>query len=216
MGSYDCYCAFCSGPLACYVTLGSRAKGALRHRKRHVKNKRRELAGEVIEERKLTGGVPPHKADGSDEQNEGGGAIQPESLPPDANGPSSGNEITEGADSHHTDSDTEMNSEPDDAANEHTSQNNESDADINLDHADWDGNEDESDFDNEHSYDPNIITKKDIKWLLNCRSLGFNPNAEGISKAYITGRGSYSDYGEFCVRESCDDPNMPENDDPSW
>ncbi|KAJ4368653.1 hypothetical protein N0V86_009562 [Didymella sp. IMI 355093] len=58
----------------------------------------------------------------------------------------------------------------------------------------------------EVSYDPRVLTKKDIVWLDQCRTLGFNPDTQ---KAYITGLGSYAGWGDFETSETGADPNDP-------
>jgi hypothetical protein len=50
MGSFDCYCALCSGPLGIYfIKLGSTQAAALEVRRKWVENKRRRLLGEKVE-----------------------------------------------------------------------------------------------------------------------------------------------------------------------
>tara|TARA_R110002003_G_scaffold140_25_gene12910 strand:+ start:3894 stop:4709 length:816 start_codon:yes stop_codon:yes gene_type:complete len=50
MGSFDCYCALCSGPLGIYfIKLGSTRAAALEVRRKRVENKRRRLLGEKVE-----------------------------------------------------------------------------------------------------------------------------------------------------------------------
>jgi hypothetical protein len=50
MGSFDCYCALCSGPLGIYfIKLGSTRAAALEIRRKRVENKRRRLLGEKVE-----------------------------------------------------------------------------------------------------------------------------------------------------------------------
>lgn len=57
-----------------------------------------------------------------------------------------------------------------------------------------------------NSYDPRVLTEKDIAWLKQCRTLGFNPDAK---KAYITGLGQYAGWGEFETNERGTDPMDP-------
>ncbi|PVH83688.1 hypothetical protein DL98DRAFT_652168 [Cadophora sp. DSE1049] len=58
------------------------------------------------------------------------------------------------------------------------------------------------------AFDPEVISVEDMAWLENLMLLGFNPNAPGVSKCYITGPASSSDYGSFYC-EVGDDANVP-------
>ncbi|OCL02984.1 hypothetical protein AOQ84DRAFT_326619 [Glonium stellatum] len=73
--------------------------------------------------------------------------------------------------------------------------------------------EDESDDDWEeiHSYDPELVTSESLEWLRTAHCLGFNSESPGISKAFISGPGRYDDYGSIHVSEG-DDPNQPDED----
>ena len=48
MGSFDCYCAFCAGPLTYINRIGSRSKRALARRRRHIALEKRRRASERI------------------------------------------------------------------------------------------------------------------------------------------------------------------------
>ena len=49
MGSFDCFCALCSGPLGIYsIRFGSKKEKALARRRKRVENKRRRLLGEEV------------------------------------------------------------------------------------------------------------------------------------------------------------------------
>jgi hypothetical protein len=58
----------------------------------------------------------------------------------------------------------------------------------------------------ELSYDPRVLTKKDVAWLDQSRTLGSNPDTQ---KAYITGLGRYAGWGDFETSEAGADPNDP-------
>jgi hypothetical protein len=45
-------------------------------------------------------------------------------------------------------------------------------------------------FKERFSYDPRLVSKESTAWLSQCRSLGFNPNAPGISK-YVRPNGGH-------------------------
>ncbi|KAF3050559.1 hypothetical protein E8E11_004382 [Didymella keratinophila] len=50
------------------------------------------------------------------------------------------------------------------------------------------------DYYEEYSYDPRIVTNKDVAWLDQCRTVGFNADSK---KPYITGVGQYTSGGDF-------------------
>ncbi|KAH6722052.1 hypothetical protein BKA61DRAFT_729448 [Leptodontidium sp. MPI-SDFR-AT-0119] len=60
----------------------------------------------------------------------------------------------------------------------------------------------------EDASDPQVIKAEDLEWLENLRVLGFNPNAPGVNKCFITGPATSSDYGSFYC-ELGEDPNVP-------
>lgn len=62
------------------------------------------------------------------------------------------------------------------------------------------------DYCEEWSYDPRLLIKKDVAWLDQCRTLGFNPQTR---KTFMSGIGTYDDGGSFAVREAGTDPNDP-------
>jgi hypothetical protein len=125
MGSYDCYCAVCGGPLYSYMRRGKTSPKYLAARRNRVARNKKKLAGEVL-------------SDAEDEV-----------------------------------VDTEM-----------------KDGDPSVCQCESScmcpAEEDESgsmdEWDEEHSYDPELISKQETKWLGEARAVGFNPNAEGISK----------------------------------
>ncbi|KAG5293887.1 F-box domain-containing protein [Histoplasma capsulatum G186AR] len=65
-------------------------------------------------------------------------------------------------------------------------------------------------MDGNRGYDPDIVSEESTKWLRVVHVLGYNPTAMGLSKTYISGEGTYSDFDavEF---SSGDDPNVPQN-----
>ncbi|KAF4460227.1 F-box domain [Fusarium albosuccineum] len=59
----------------------------------------------------------------------------------------------------------------------------------------------------EHSYDPDILSQDGIEWTRTLHVLGFNPAAPSITKAFISGPGRYDMYGTVEVTPG-DDPNF--------
>ncbi|VUC32685.1 unnamed protein product [Clonostachys rosea] len=55
-------------------------------------------------------------------------------------------------------------------------------------------------------YDPKVLQPVDIDWTENCRVLGINARCTRLSKAFISGQGSYDDYGGMTCGQG-DDPN---------
>ncbi|KAF2175171.1 hypothetical protein K469DRAFT_743420 [Zopfia rhizophila CBS 207.26] len=150
MGSYDCYCAICGGPLYTVPGIGDKSEKALAKRRRLIEKAKRRRAGEEVPK--------------SDDEAEKSDRATSDAAMADA---------------------------------ENETQTQEEDGD-------------EDDWMEEHSYDPEVISEDELVWLEDCRCLGFNADAPGISKAFISGRGSYDNHGDFLVRESGDDPNDPE------
>jgi hypothetical protein len=64
-------------------------------------------------------------------------------------------------------------------------------------------------FYEEHSYDPEKLKRKDVQWIDRCRVLGLNGELKGKKRAFISGRGRYSDYFDFNVKKFGDDPRDP-------
>ncbi|KAJ5812525.1 hypothetical protein N7474_008826 [Penicillium riverlandense] len=66
-------------------------------------------------------------------------------------------------------------------------------------------------FDEDHSYDPDIITEKESKWTLDLQCVGLNSDLDSLSKAFLSGIGTCEDYGGVSVNAG-DDPNYPDDD----
>ncbi|KAF2119682.1 hypothetical protein BDV96DRAFT_642695 [Lophiotrema nucula] len=145
MGSFDCYCAICAGPLGTDLIFGSRGQKPLAKRRQRINKRRRKLAGEDVESSDESEGEDPEK-------------------------------------------DME-------------------DADVKIDIEESDGEEEFDEGQEEYSYDPELVAEAETAWTNMCRCIGFNSDAPGLTKAYISGRGHYSDYGGFDVREPSNDPN---------
>ncbi|KAF2002070.1 hypothetical protein P154DRAFT_562204 [Amniculicola lignicola CBS 123094] len=142
MGSWDCYCAICGGPLGTGLERGATSATALKLRRRRVEKKRARL---------LKGG------DASSEHDES--------------------------------SDVEM-----DEGDESVYPKDDDGTEIDL-------------WNEKHSYDPELLNDDRVGWLIEGRAIGFNAEATGPQKYFMTGEGSYHDYGEFQVEwESDDEP----------
>lgn len=50
---------------------------------------------------------------------------------------------------------------------------------------------------------------EDSKSLNRCKILAYNPETPGITKAFISGRGQYVDYGSFQIKKSGENKNDP-------
>lgn len=62
----------------------------------------------------------------------------------------------------------------------------------------------------DYSYDPDVITKEESKWTLDLQCLGFNSKLASLSKAFLSGFGTFEDYGGLNV-DAGDDPNYPDD-----
>ncbi|KAJ4211361.1 hypothetical protein NW759_012563 [Fusarium solani] len=59
--------------------------------------------------------------------------------------------------------------------------------------------EDDDDVYIENKYDEDVIGNEDMEWFQKASLLGFNPNARGATKYYVTGAGGYACYGDFDI-----------------
>jgi hypothetical protein len=69
------------------------------------------------------------------------------------------------------------------------------------------------DYDERTKYDPDKLDSRDVDWIGHCRVLGFNPDASGVTKAFVSGRGREQDAGCFVFTGPGDDPNDPGEED---
>ncbi|RSM06096.1 hypothetical protein CDV31_009272 [Fusarium ambrosium] len=60
---------------------------------------------------------------------------------------------------------------------------------------------DDEDVDMENKYDEDVIGDEDMEWFQQARVLGFNPDAAGASKFYVSGAGNYLGCGDFDIDE---------------
>ena len=224
MGSFDCYCAFCSGPLGIgFVVLGSTKAKDLNKRRSKVEPEKRKLTGRVIEscedeemedasgqvkDGEETEQAVPNSS-GDDDNDEEDDDFETSSA---SSSSSQGSESWEDEDSdlgtgdiHDVDiPPSEPEPEPDDTWSQA------SDPSI-REGFDPFHNTDEKDkmykYYEEHSYDPSILKFDDLQWTARCRCLAFNAAATGTTKAFISGRGRYDDYGSFEVMKRGRDVN---------
>jgi hypothetical protein len=169
MGSFDCYCALCSGPLGtATVEFGSKNGKAILKRKRRVELKKRRLAGEEV-----------IQSDDDDDDNED-----------DDSKISGKNCDAEGSENNRED-ESEQNNDSEENLSQPGSLN---------------------ECDESFSYDPVKLKRKDVAWLDRSRTLGFNPEAEGVTKAFVSGLGCYDNYGSFVVDTPGQDRNDPLDD----
>lgn len=227
MGSFDCYCALCAGPLGIYsIDFGSAEPKALRKRWKRLELHKRRLAGEDVHEDAKEHWQDeemedaPGDLDEEEQQFEDIDNTWDESFEGSNYVPSSLSE----SQSEDSDSDYSMSSdvlpgeiadvpvrpmtpepEPDDSWSVAS--------DLTIEES-WNPYEDrygkEHDlnaYEEKHSYDPTKLRLEDTQWLNRCRGLGFNSKATSISKAFFSGRGRYDDYGSFDVRKPGTDPN---------
>ncbi|CAG9996853.1 unnamed protein product [Clonostachys byssicola] len=64
----------------------------------------------------------------------------------------------------------------------------------------------EEEADDGRLYDPKVLQPADIDWTEDCRVLGINAHCTRLSKAFISGQGSYDGYGGMNCDQG-DDPN---------
>ncbi|PLB49275.1 hypothetical protein P170DRAFT_384015 [Aspergillus steynii IBT 23096] len=70
----------------------------------------------------------------------------------------------------------------------------------------------DSDDESKNTYSADVIGESDTTWLGKVHGLGFNRDASGDRKSFLTGSGRYSDYGILSL-EPGDDPNVPAHSD---
>lgn len=225
MGSFDCYCALCGGPLGIgHIRFGSRNPKLLRKRRERVRKERqaestgRDCDGDEEMEDAPSGDddlEEPHENPFAkkDEPSWGDDA---ESDSDYAQSTSTDNSSESGSDSNQSASSDLHTGDIEDVSfpppSSPSSDRRDPDCwsqwsdlsiyesfDPYLHHPDA--------YDEEHAYDPILLQPEDVRWIDRCRCLAFNAGASGISKTYISGRGRYDDYGSFSVRRQGLDPN---------
>lgn len=242
MGSFDCYCALCGGPLNIgAMNFGSRKSKALEKRRKQVvkqiraRRKRNSSAGNDTEFEDEDEEIEDvHEVDETEDD-----------KPPEVPNPFAKQEEPSWGDDAESDSDVISDDEVSASSSDSESiRSSDSDfyaggvADVRQrtpspdprslrdpdcwsqwsDLSIWEGFDPyKSRYDDDlksldsyeerQSYDPEKLRADEVRWLNRCRALSFNPDASGITKAYISGRGRYSDYGSFDVMKPGRDPN---------
>ncbi|KAH7406456.1 hypothetical protein DE146DRAFT_753024 [Phaeosphaeria sp. MPI-PUGE-AT-0046c] len=246
MGSFDCYCALCCGPLGLYnIKLGSSKPRALARRKKRVENQAKRLKGEnvVHEDSKEWKDVEEAEDriarededaemkdadadDGTETNNEPGNEAGSHDEPWDSDEEEVDAVDLDGIDSDDDQQDGDSEHENDNNSNASThnpsdnydgesgkdseeeevefaddfSQASELNVPRSYDMAANCKNETDSmhSFYEKHAYDPTKIGREDVQWTDRARVLAINPEWEGEKKAYLSGRGRYSDLiGKF-------------------
>jgi hypothetical protein len=224
-----CYCAFCSGPLGISVEVGSKDMKSLEKRRERLEKIRKGLKRN---KRKLQGGdvgdsegdddkpkVDNKKKDvemandavasgvgGSGGQNEAEVQASDEVVDEGRKneGGSQSNEAHYHSSADHSmdDEDANDNDVGDDDVMDHGSV---SSVDISIDNL---LSMDDRVIDG--SYDPTVITKSDVQWTMDCRCLGFNTQAMGVTNVFLSARGMCDTDGFF----EAGDHAAIDNDDP--
>jgi hypothetical protein len=217
MGSFDCYCVLCSGPLGIgYAEFGSRKGKALRKRRLRVERYKRKLAGERLNVPEVESGDDDEEMEDAPDHEaiEKARIEQQEQEDDDAdsdyeNSSASSSEYAGSVDSRdvHTEWIPDCNirprtSEPE-PEEEEISDDWSQTPDLPLDQY-FDPHKEKDEYEENHSYDPAVLQIKDIKWLDRCRAIAMNAS---VGKAYISGRGRYDDYGSFDIKQPGRDPN---------
>lgn len=201
MGSYDCYCALCGGLLGNFIRFGSKEPKHLRKRRRRIERKKRRLAGEhnVHED---------HDSEKGDDEGDIEMVDNPEELLANTveqeESNVGDNQILEHAHRDQTDhfSENEAEEDIDGEDEDYTSEGENQDEDANSHAASEDSRAHDSyDYNTnpyafhgksetdemfkyyeKTTYDPTVLKPEDVKWLHRCRCLGFNADAEGVTK----------------------------------
>ena len=224
MGCFDCYCAFCSGPLGIgFVVFGSTKAKHLKARRTKIEPEKREPTGEVTETRDdeetegaseaVEGSEDAEEAvlknydDDSDDEADKDFEVSSTSA---SSSSCQDSEFWDDEDSDLSTGDiqdvgippSEPPSEPEPGFGLDDTWSQASDL---SDRQGFDPfhNTDEKDkmyeWNEEHSYDPLILNFDDLQWTARCRCLAFNAVAPGVTKTFISGRGRYIDYGSFDI-----------------
>jgi hypothetical protein len=226
MGSFDCYCVLCSGPLSIFASeFGSRKGKALRKRRLRVERYKRKLAGEHLNVSDVESGDEDEEMEDAPDHEalERARIEQREQEDDDADldyeySSDSSSSYAESVDSRdlHTEFIPDCNIRPrtpspepeEEIPNDNWSQA----SDLTIDER-WQPFEERDEaasmysYNEKNAYDPAIMQIKDIRWLDRCRASAFNPSAGQTGKGYISGRGRYSDYGSFDIKKPGTDPN---------
>lgn len=232
MGSFDCYCALCAGPLgAVYLRFGDTTAKALKLRNKRVELKKVSLAHkeadvdlddvvvsddeEMADVDMKTGGGSQeggqeHNIPGNDEADDDDDDNY-ESVS-DSGSWTSGDESesADGSDSGLGQFNVRDVAIPPQPEREDTFSQTSDLSVIGEELREYHGESEANgmyDFVEQASYDPTVLEDYDVKWVDRCRVLAFNVFAPGVRKAFISGRGRYDDYGNFSVKKPGKHPN---------
>jgi hypothetical protein len=232
MGSFDCYCVLCAGPLGIFaVRFGSKHPLALKRRRAKVDLRKRRLKGEDVHERDVGSDDEESREEWKRMQEAGGGSnghdgllvddSEDEDYDPDEvsmgsteDGGSSESNPEDGEDgnSAHSVSNSSNTMDvltpplPDNQRELGSSWSQASDLSIPEESTFYDGGH-ELYFDGDSdSYDPEYLHFQDTRWLDRCRCLAQNTTTP-VTKVFLSGRGRYNDYGSFVVMKPGTDPN---------
>jgi len=246
MGSSDCFCALCSGPLGIYhINVGSkRAKDLDRRRKRLAGEETLEEEDEDVEmnDARSGDGAEGNEVGSNDgeevddapfDTDEENIATIEEELGSDEDGDEEEQEW-EDEESDHGSNSVHNSSAGEDgvASDQHNNSGSENGGAMDDEDDDFSdgwsqasdlslpdayemhhGCRDEKDnmykYYEENSYDPTIVKREDVRWIDRCRALGLNRELKGKKRAFISGRGRYSDLFTFDVNKSSSDPRDP-------
>ncbi|PGH11856.1 hypothetical protein AJ79_04653 [Helicocarpus griseus UAMH5409] len=191
MGSFDVYCAFCSGSFT-GAEIGCRSKSQRKVRERYIANKIKELKEEKRQAERKAEACPSSKEPETNEATEDEQNDEREES----------KDVEKGKISHAEKEEEEVVEEQNEAENEVLEEAAEREVD------DMELTEDS---DGEYSYDRELVTRDSVRWLSALHFLGNWSPAPGASRAYISGEGRYDDYVSIPLYAPGDDPEEPIN-----
>jgi hypothetical protein len=182
MGSFDCYCALCSGPLALRcIQFGSNDPNTIATTERKIENKRRRLQGEDVLHEDSEEWEERERACRATESGEE--EVQNHEADNASRGQDRGQEIS-------IEDETQKNEYGYDSDN--LSQT----SDLNFP-SDFDFSDDVNPGDTYSMWGYCGLTRADVQWLDRSRVLTSNPEIKETKKAFLSGRGRYDDYVGF-------------------
>jgi hypothetical protein len=180
MGSFDCYCTLCSGPLALgCMQFGSNHPKTVAARRIIIENKRRRLRGEdvIYEDSRKWEEIERARMETEERDKE----MQ------NAEG-NDGAQVQVGAQEHIVEDDDEEYDHDSDSDNLSQA----SELSFDSEFGGFVVNDDWRDPFDMYGYCG--LTRADVQWLDRSRVLTVNPDIEGPQKAFLSGRGRYTDY----------------------
>lgn len=235
MGSFDCYCAICCGPLGLgFIRLGSSKPRPLARRKKRVENKAKRLKGEDVlnedskewkdiekeedeqareeedKEMEDADATKEHALEGEDGNRDeviDDAAIEDAPWDEDVSDEGQQDETSDHESEHENDGNSEAESDGSGYEDENAHEEDDADYSDNASQAselslprDFDMARESKDDTNsmfsyyeKHAYDPTKISQEDVQWIDRARVLAINKEWRGEKKAFLSGRGRYSD-----------------------